>query len=266
MTSLQTAIIIPARYGSTRFAGKPLALLKGKTVLEYVVNIARTACEDLSNVSITVATDDERISNFCQENSIPFLMTPAECKTGTDRAMAAAHMLETTPDLVINLQGDAPFTPPDFVKAMIDEYSHHNGFDIVTPVVRLSWDELDQLRESKKTTPFSGTTAVLAPNNNALWFSKNILPALRHEDTLRQHDFLSPVYRHIGLYGYSRTSLEKYVTLPPSRYEDLEGLEQLRALENGMTIRCVVVDYKGRPAMTGIDSPEDLARAEALLK
>ncbi|MBL8637939.1 MAG: NTP transferase domain-containing protein, partial [Alphaproteobacteria bacterium] len=162
MTSLQTAIIIPARYGSTRFAGKPLALLKGKTVLEYVVNIARTACEDLSNVSITVATDDERISNFCQENSIPFLMTPAECKTGTDRAMAAAHMLETTPDLVINLQGDAPFTPPDFVKAMIDEYiDKYNlphrlkrAYDALTRAVEVGLDEAalnEQLDQDERT-------------------------------------------------------------------------------------------------------------------
>lgn len=266
MTSLQTAIVIPARYESTRFPGKPLASLKGKAILEYVVDIAKTACEGLQNISIAVATDDERISHFCEDKSIPVLMTPKSCKTGTDRAMAAAHLLKVVPDLIINLQGDAPFTPPDFVRAMIEEYKSHSGFDIVTPVVRLSWAELDQLRESKKTTPFSGTTAVLAPNNNALWFSKSILPVMRNESSLREQGPLSPVYRHIGLYGYGRASLEKYVTRAPSRYEELEGLEQLRALENGMAIRCVVVDYKGRPAMTGIDSPEDLARAEALLK
>jgi 3-deoxy-manno-octulosonate cytidylyltransferase (CMP-KDO synthetase) len=122
---------------------------------------------------------------------------------------------------------------------------------------------LDTLRESKKTTPFSGTTAILDSNNRALWFSKNVIPAIRKEDRTQPH---SPVYRHIGLYGYARAALQKYVTLPPSHYEQLEGLEQLRAIENGMTIQAVVVDYKGRPAMTGIDSPEDLQRAEALLK
>ena len=133
----------------------------------------------------------------------------------------------------------------------------------MTPVVRLSWAELDELRISKQSTPFSGTTAILDKNNHALWFSKNIIPAIRSED---RGSPLSPIYRHIGLYGYARTSLERYVTLPQSVYEELEGLEQLRALENGMTIQAVVVDYKGRPAMTGIDSPEDLIRAEKLLQ
>ncbi len=259
---MKTAIIIPARYGSTRFPGKPLALLKGKAVLHYVVETARKVAEDRADVTVHVATDDERITAYCHEHFIPVLVTPPDCATGTDRVREAALQLDPKPDLVINLQGDAPFTPPDFVGAMIDAFEAHPNADIVTPVVSLSWAELDALRDSKKTTPFSGTTAALAPNGQALWFSKNIIPAIRKEDRTTPN---SPVYRHIGLYGYKRSSLDRYVTLPPSTYETLEGLEQLRALENGMTIQAVVVDYAGRPAMTGIDSPEDLDRAEKLL-
>ena len=263
---MNTAIIIPARYGSTRFPGKPLAMLAEQTVLEHVVGIARQVAAMIPNVTYAVATDDTSIQTFCAEKSIPVIMTDSACETGTDRVMAAAKTLSPSPDFIINLQGDAPFTPPDFVLELIKAYQDNPAADIVTPVVSLSWDELDQLRAHKRDTPFSGTTAVIDSTRRALWFSKTIIPAIRKEETLRSSHPLSPVYRHIGLYGYARAALERYITLPVSHYESLEGLEQLRALENGMTIQAVVVDYAGRPAMTGIDSPEDLIRAEALLK
>lgn len=260
---MKTVIIIPARYGSTRFPGKPLAILAGKTVLEHVVDIAKSVTTALPNVTYYVATDDDRISDVCKSKNIPVIITARDFETGTDRVMAAVKTLPTQPDFIINLQGDAPFTPADFVIELIKTYRDNRAADIVTPVVQLTWEALDELRTHKVTTPFSGTTAVLDKNNRALWFSKNIIPAIRKEDRKQSH---SPVYRHIGLYGYAYRALDKYISLPQSTYEQLEGLEQLRALENGMTIQAVVVDYKGRPAMTGIDSPEDLARAKALLK
>lgn len=263
MTS--TAIIIPARYGSTRFPGKPLVQLAGKTILERVVDLARAAAETDNAISVHVTTDDDRIAAEAARLSVSCLMTSPDCPTGTDRVMAAARQIGQNPDLVINLQGDAPLTPPDFVTALIAAYKEART-DIVTPVVRLTWDALDVLRNNKKATPFSGTTAVMSETGRAFWFSKNIIPAIRKEAALRAASDLSPVYRHIGLYGYSYAALEKYVTLKSGVYEELEGLEQLRALENGMTIQCVTVDYKGRPSMSGIDSPEDLARAERLLQ
>lgn len=259
------AIIIPARFASTRFPGKPLAMLGGKPILSHVYENALQAAQGLDNVTVTVATDDERIASLCGETGMQYMKTSPDCHTGTDRVIEAASLLPTTPSFVLNMQGDAPFTPSDFVRAMIDEHLSDPDADIITPVTKLSWDQLDKLREDKKTTPFSGTTAVLDPNRNALWFSKNIIPGLRKEKDLRTNP-LSPVYRHIGLYGYRWDALQKYKTLAPSFYEELEGLEQLRALENGMRIKAVIVDYKGRPSMSGIDSPEDLERAEALLK
>jgi 3-deoxy-manno-octulosonate cytidylyltransferase (CMP-KDO synthetase) len=262
-TEMNTAIIIPARYASTRFPGKPLALLAGKAVLAWVVDIAKAVALQTPNVTYHVATDDDRIRAFCNQHAIPVIMTASQFETGTDRVMAAAKTLPIQPDFIINLQGDAPFTPADFVVDIVKAYKNNPTADIVTPVVQLSWTELDSLRESKKSTPFSGTTAIIDKNRRALWFSKNILPAIRKEDRSIN---LSPIYRHIGLYGYSYAALEKYISLPVSPYEQLEGLEQLRALENGLTIQAVVVDYKGRPSMTGIDSPEDLIRAEALLQ
>ncbi len=261
---MKTAIIIPARYGSTRFPGKPLAMLAGQSVLERVAGVAQSAASAHANVSVHIATDDDRIAAEAARICVACLMTPASAATGTDRVMAAASQIADTPDFIINLQGDAPLTPHDFITAMIEAFQSSRA-DIVTPVTQLSWDALDQLRASKALTPFSGTTATFDASGRALWFSKNIIPAIRKEKDLRAASPLSPVHRHIGLYGYALPALQKYVALPQSLYEELEGLEQLRALENGMTIQCVKVDYKGRPAMTGIDSPEDLARAELLL-
>lgn len=258
-------IIIPARYASTRLPGKPLKILAGQSMLSRVYDIAITALKDRSNVEIAVATDDQRIVDHCAEINAPCVMTPIDCPTGTDRALAAVKALGKTFDFVINLQGDAPLTPPDFVISMLQAFEQNSDLDIVTPVTQLAWSELDILRQSKKTTPFSGTTAILDHNDNAVWFSKNIVPAIRKEETYRKESNLSPVFRHVGLYGYRYDKLEQYVNLPETLYEKLEGLEQLRALENGFKIKCVKVDYHGRPSMSGVDSPEDVARVETLL-
>lgn len=263
---MNIAIIIPARYASTRFPGKPLALLGGKTMLRRVYETAHKAAEHIDNVSIVVATDDTRIEDHCKQAGIHYVMTSPDAPTGTDRVMEAVSKLKTQPDFIVNLQGDAPFTPWDFVRDVIDDYRNNPDIDVITPVVRLDWQGLDKLREQKINNPFSGTTAILDKNRNALWFSKNIIPGIRKEDKLREVDALSPVYRHIGLYAYTHAALKRYVTLGESTYEKLEGLEQLRLLENGMRIRAVVVDYKDRPAMSGVDTPDDLARAQEILK
>jgi len=142
---------------------------------------------------------------------------------------------------------------------------------VITPCVLLSWQALDQLREHKKQTPFSGTTAIVHPeSSNAVWFSKNIIPAIRNETNLRKRSSLSPVYRHIGLYGYKQQVLGDIANLAHSDYEssDLEGLEQLRFILNGYTVRVTKVDYKGYEAIAaagGVDNQEDIPRIEALL-
>jgi 3-deoxy-manno-octulosonate cytidylyltransferase (CMP-KDO synthetase) len=262
---MKTAIIIPARYGSTRLPGKPLAMIAGKTMLHRVVDIAREAAKDLPHVSVVVATDDARITAHCQELNVASVMTPVDCPTGTDRVEAAVQQLKDVPDFILNLQGDAPLTPPDFLTAMIGSFAKAPT-DVVTPVTQLTWEQLDTLREDKKTTPFSGTVAVFDEKTGAAhWFSKNIIPAIRKEETLRASEKMAPVYRHIGMYGYSRAMLATYVTLPEGKFETMEGLEQLRVLENDFTIRCVPVEYRGRPSMSGVDSPEDIARAEKFL-
>ncbi len=261
---MSTAIIIPARYNSSRFPGKPLAILDDKSILQHVYDSATKASS--KNDTVVVATEDERIEKHCKKHDMRCVMTSEDCETGTDRIVDALDIIREEPEYIVNLQGDAPFTPPAFIRAVLDTLAIHKEFDIVTPVEQLSWDALDKMRIHKAVEPFSGTTAILGEGNKALWFSKQILPAIRNESEFRKKSNLSPVCRHIGLYGFKRESLERYAALEPSRYEKLEGLEQLRALQAGMNIKCIFVDYKGLPSFSGIDTPEDLEQARKILK
>ena len=261
---MKTAIIIPARYGSTRFPGKPLVKIGGESMLSRVVGIAQKAASSLKNVTVAVATEDERIQKHCAEIGVQCVMTSDSCKTGSDRVLEAAQILGGDFEFVVGLQGDAPFTPVEAPYKMIQAFIADPKLEVVTPVARLRWDELDALRESKKITPFSGTTCVTDGKGKALWFSKSILPAMRKEEELRREEF-SPVLQHIGLYGFRFDILKKFVTLPEGVYEKLEGLEQLRLLENGISIQTIALDIESGLAQAGIDSPEDVARAEKLL-
>lgn len=261
-------IIIPARYGSTRFPGKPLVKIAGQTMLSRVVDIAKKAANslgDTQNITIAVATEDERILLHAEELGVHAVMTSDNCATGSDRVLEAVKKINPTSDFVFGLQGDAPFTPPEAIAKMVAAVQNNPDIQVITPVINLRWHELDQLRENKKQTPFSGTTAILNHDGQALWFSKNILPAIRKEDKYRTDEF-SPVHQHLGLYGFRVATLEKFVALPQGKYEQLEGLEQLRLLENDIPIHTVTLDVKAGLAQAGIDSPEDVTRAEKLLK
>lgn len=263
---MSTVIVIPARYASKRLPAKPLVQIAGKSLLQRVYEVATAVHVPNCPIQIVVATDHEDIQKHAQSFGAMVVMTPPECPSGSDRALACVRQLPNRPEIIINLQGDAPFTPPDFLSALIQAMLADPAADVVTPFDQLSWPQLDRLRANKLTTPFSGTTLILDQHGYALWFSKQIIPLMREEPKLRELSSLSPVRRHIGVYGYRYSALEKFVALPESHYEKLEGLEQLRFLENGMKIRAISVDYAGRPAMSGIDSPEDVVRAEALLK
>lgn len=252
-------IVIPARYGSTRLSGKPLLKIAGLTLLERVVALAQEAARLAGACRVLVATDDERIAHHASEIGIDHVLTAAELHSGTDRAFAAASGLAVRPTRVINLQGDAPFIPPAIIAALIDALRAHRAH-VVTPVFQLSWDRLDRLREHKQSAPFSGTTCVRQADGRALWFSKSILPAMRAEPQLRSGP-MSPVWQHMGLYGYSMEALEWFSQTPPSPYEKLEGLEQLRFLEGGWPIDTVAVEAPEH-LLSGIDTPRDLALAE----
>lgn len=253
------AIVIPARYGSTRFPGKPLAMIAGKTMLERVADVANAAAGD---ADVLVTTEDKRIADHAAQLGLQCIITSDDCATGSDRVLQAIKQSRRHYDFMINLQGDAPFTPPGVIAALIKAWKDNPALDVVTPVHQLSWENLDRLRESKKITPFSGTTVTVDKNGRALWFSKTIIPAIRKEDRTGK---LSPVLQHIGLYGFKTSTLEAFCALPQGTYEKLEGLEQLRLLENGIPIQTVHVEIESGLIQTGIDSPEDVKRAEELL-
>ena len=259
---MQTLIVVPARYGSTRFPGKPLAEINGISMLRRTARIAELASEKIENCEYVIATDDARIEAHCEIHKLNCVMTSDKLKTGSDRALAAAEAMDKPFDFIINLQGDAPFTPISHILSL--SIALNNGVDVATPYTRLSWEALDALRLHKAETPFSGTTVIVGDDGRAIWFSKNIIPAIRKEDNLRQANPLSPINRHIGLYAYKKEALERFTRHKESHFEKLEGLEQLRLIENGMTIECVRVEPP-QIATSGIDSPSDIVIAETLI-
>ncbi len=263
---MKTAIIIPARYASTRFPGKPLVKIAGQSMLSRVVNVARESAKGLRDVTLAVATEDERIEKHCKEIGIDCVMTSEDCATGSDRVLEASAKLGGEFDFIMGLQGDAPFTPVEAPRRILETFISNPDFEVITPIVRLRWDELTALRDSKRITPFSGTTCVTDPSGRALWFSKNIIPAIRGEDKLKEKEKFSPVFQHIGLYGFRADVLKRFVALPQGKYETLEGLEQLRLLENDIWVQTVTIDVDMGRAQAGIDSPEDVERAEKLLR
>jgi len=257
-------IIIPARYGSTRLPGKPLINIAGKSLLQRVVSIAMQAKSMIDDVEVIVATDDKRITEHCNQLNINSLITNSEINSGSGRALEACKQLDKKPNFIINLQGDAPFINPKYISQILCE-ARQKDCEVTTPLTQLSWTELENLRERKKQTPFSGTTCTRSEDGKAYWFSKQIIPAIRNEPELQKNTTVSPVYQHLGLYCYRYDVLERYQNNSESSYEKLEGLEQLRLLQMGVTIQTVIVN-SGKLLMSGIDSPEDVENAERLIK
>ena len=239
--------IIPARYASTRFPGKPLAMLGGKTVIQRVYEQAAAV---ISNVF--VATDDRRILDAVEGFGGRAVMTSPDHKSGTDRVEEAMERIDTDADVVINIQGDEPFV---------------NSSQIQT-LRRLFDDPETQIGTLGK--PFDSMEAALSPNSPkivtdrrgfALYFSRSVIPYVRGA---RTDEWLTrfPYLKHLGLYAYRRDVLRELTRLPQSPLELAESLEQLRWLEYGYRIRVGLTDIE----TVGIDTPEDLRRAEAFLK
>jgi 3-deoxy-manno-octulosonate cytidylyltransferase (CMP-KDO synthetase) len=261
---MSDVIIIPARYGSTRFPGKPLAMIGGVAMIERVIRVAERAAQLAGDTSVLVATDDERIFDFVIALGVEAVMTSLSADNGSARALMAVQGRQTLPGVVVNLQGDAPFTASTTIADILNAARTADAA-VVTPVVRLDWAALDALRETKRHSPFTGTTCVRSRDGHALWFSKAILPAIRDEANLRESQSVSPVWMHIGAYAYRLEALHHFAALPGGDYEQLEGLEQLRLLEAG----CSILTLETAPSiwpMTGIDTQEDADHATALIE
>lgn len=241
---------------------KPLRRIAGVSLLHRTIALGRRATAG-TDARLVVATDDPRIADHAEAAGCPAVMTSAAISTGSGRALAAARAQDVAPEIVVNLQGDSPFQSPAALAAIVDALGN-GGADVATPVVRLSWGALEALRTHKLAAPFSGTTCVRRADGRALWFSKTILPAIRGEDALRLAGDPSPVWRHIGLYAYRLPALEAFEAALPTELERLEGLEQLRLLELGLTIDAVAVS-PSRFDISGIDTAADIDRAEALI-
>lgn len=268
---MKTLIVIPARYNSTRLPGKPLIAVNGIPILKRTIHkakIAKTHAPKFHELDFLVATDDKRIYSSCKDWDAPVIMTSRTCASGSDRVFEAYINSGLKAELLINLQADAPFTPANYIIEIIQTAEHTPQADIITPVIPLEWKALKTLRSHKNSSEpnarFSGTTCVTDRKGKALWFSKAILPLIRNEKALEAQGGPSPVLRHVGLYGFKPEALADFVKTEPSPYEELEGLEQLRALEISLYIQTLKVNPP-KLAMSGIDNESDLKIAEDLI-
>lgn len=234
------AVVIPARWGAQRFPGKPLADLAGRPLVAHVVERARRA----RGVDVVlVATDDDRIARAAERAGAEAVMT-GEAATGTDRVAAAARRLTPAADVVVNLQGDEPLIEPEAVETLVGAMA--DGVEMGTLARPLEPGEQERTQVVKVVTDLAG---------NALYFSRAPIPH-------RRAGGASALARaHVGIYAFTAAFLQEFASLPPGRLEAEESLEQLRALEHGRRIRVADTAYRG----FGIDTPEDLERARAIL-
>jgi len=255
-------ILIPARYQSTRYPGKPLVELRGATgTAKPLIQRSVEAARRIAGVSsVFVTTDDERIAEACTSFGVGVIMTSPECRNGTERCAEAIAQLHD-PDLVINFQGDALLTPPGFVEALIARMADDQDALVATPAMLLRSDEVRALQVEEAAGCVGGTSVVIDTQGRALYFSKRLIPHLPG-GTLDTE--MSPVRLHVGVYAYRPSALERYVATPVTELEMLEGLEQLRFLVAGMPI--AVVDVATPPFMLReLNNPEDVAPIEAAL-
>jgi 3-deoxy-manno-octulosonate cytidylyltransferase (CMP-KDO synthetase) len=259
---MNAVILIPARFQSTRFPGKPLVELRGasgtaKPLIQRSVEAARR----VAGVSgVFVLTDDELIADACTDFGVGAIMTSPECRNGTERCAEALAQLHE-PDVVINFQGDALLTPPGFVEALIARMESDREVVVATPALRLRSTEVHALQAEDAAGRVGGTSVVTDAHGFALYFSKRLIPYLPKGAL---DDAMSPVRLHVGVYAYRPEALDRYVATPVSELETLEGLEQLRFLAAGMPI--ALVDVETPPfALRELNNPEDVAPIEQAL-
>lgn len=266
---MKTIILIPARYASTRYPGKPLAELRLKDgTRKTLIQLTWEAAQAVRGVAgVFVATDDARIAEAAEGFGARVVMTSPACANGTERCADALAQAGLEPDVVVNLQGDAPLTPPWFVEALIAAMARDASVQVATPVLRCDAQTHAHFLEDRRAGRVGGTTAVFDRAGNALYFSKEVLP---YTDAQVQADLAQgrgdvPVFHHVGVYAYRPAALAAYGGWAPGRLETLEGLEQLRFLENGAPVRCVTVEARGR-VFWELNNPEDVARIEKVLE
>jgi 3-deoxy-manno-octulosonate cytidylyltransferase (CMP-KDO synthetase) len=241
---MKIVVIIPSRYGSTRFEGKPLTMISGKPMIQCVYERA-VAAEMVDDV--VVATDDTRIFSAVTDFGGKAIMTSAENRSGTDRVAEAAEKLNlSADDIVVNIQGDQPRIHPSSIQEVATPLIENPDVQMSTLAFRIvNPDEITNPKDVKVTFDALG---------NALYFSRSAIPFGRDDSTVFD------TYKHLGIYAYTRRFLDIFRSLPDGRLENIEKLEQLRALEYGYRIRVIVTDYDSPE----VDIPEDIKRIQNL--
>ncbi len=239
--------IIPARYASTRFPGKPLALLGNKPVIQRVYEQVTQEIHEA-----WVATDDERIKKAVEQFGGKAIMTSPHHKSGTDRIEEAAERINTDADVIVNIQGDEPFIQASQIRTVCQQFDNPSTQIATIGKPFTTMDEVDNPNSPKIVTDNKGF---------ALYFSRSVIPYVRgKEHNAWLEDF--PFLKHLGIYAYRRNVLREVTRLPQSTLEKAESLEQLRWLQNGYCIRVGITHAE----TVGIDTPADLERAEQFLK
>ncbi len=242
---MEIAVIIPSRYGSTRFDGKPLRSIAGKPMIQRVYEKAKQA----KNVNhVVVATDDQRIVQAVENFGGQAVMTQKENRSGTDRVAEAGEIIGLEPnDIIVNIQGDQPLINPRCIDQVVEPF-------LSEPDLGMSTLAFAIVNEDEKTNP-KDVKVTFDNNGYALYFSRSPIPFCRDSDI----EF--NIYKHLGVYAYTIKFLETFQALPEGKLEVIEKLEQLRALEFGLKIKVVVTEYDSPE----VDLPEDITRIEQIL-
>ncbi len=239
---MKIVCVIPARYASTRFPGKPLADIAGHPMISWVYHRAKSVKEFQD---VIVATDDKRIFDCVQNFGGNVTMTPSDLQSGTDRVAFVAKNKDV--DVVINLQGDEPLISPQILSQMCKTFEDENIY-MATPIKKVK--EADDFNNK------NAAWVVKDKNNDALFFSRSVIPAIHKIDSKSEWLNHSIYFKHIGIYAYRKDFLNRLTQLPRIGLEIAEDLEQLRVLENGFKIRCVETDYQA----INVDVPEDIKK------
>lgn len=260
---MASLIVIPARYASTRYPGKPLVELRGAdgTVRSLVRRSWDAACAVRGVDRVVVATDDARIADHAAGFGAEVVMTSAECRNGTERCAEAHAVLGGGYEVIVNLQGDAPLTPAWFIEDLVAGLAADPGAELATPVLRCDGATLAGLLADRRAGRVGGTTAVFGAGGRGLYFSKEVIPYTGKDFA---PDAPTPVFHHVGVYAYRADVLAAYPGWPVGPLETLEGLEQLRFLENGRRVLCVEVEARGRQFWE-LNNPEDAPKIEAMM-
>ncbi|MEJ6404917.1 3-deoxy-manno-octulosonate cytidylyltransferase [Yoonia sp. 2307UL14-13] len=260
---MSVLIVIPARYASSRYPGKPLVELTGATgERKSLIRRSWEAAMAVGGVDrVVVATDDARIQSAAEAFGAEVVMTSSTCRNGTERCAEAIQVLDGDYEIVVNLQGDAPLTPAWFIEDLVVGLRDAPKADIATPVLRADGRTLRGLLQDRKAGRVGGTTAVFGTDRTALYFSKEVIPFTAQDYA---DDAETPVFHHVGVYAYRPDVLRAYCEWPPGPLEQLEGLEQLRFVERGRQVLCVKVSAKGRQFWE-LNNPEDVEKIEAML-